>query len=65
MLLRVTVFKVYNKTQVDFFLLYFCMIYEYVYEVSRVALSVQCLATGWMTGRSRFDLRQRRKGFFL
>jgi hypothetical protein len=29
----------------------------------RVAQSVWCLATGWMTGRSRFDLRQRRKDF--
>jgi hypothetical protein len=31
--------------------------------VSRVAQSVQCLATGWPTGRWRFDLRQRRKDF--
>jgi hypothetical protein len=32
-------------------------------NVSRVAQSVQCLATGWMTGRSRFDPRERRKDF--
>jgi hypothetical protein len=32
-------------------------------NVSLVAQSVQCLATGWKTGRSRFDLRQRRKAF--
>jgi hypothetical protein len=32
--------------------------------VSRVAQSMQCLATGWMTARSRFDPRQRRKDFF-
>jgi hypothetical protein len=31
--------------------------------VSRVAQSVQCPATDWTTGRSRFDLRQRRKDF--
>jgi hypothetical protein len=31
--------------------------------VSRVAQSVYCLATGWTTGLSRFDLRQRRKDF--
>jgi hypothetical protein len=31
--------------------------------VSRVAQSVQCPATGWITGRSRFDPRQRRKYF--
>jgi hypothetical protein len=31
--------------------------------VSRVAQSVQCLATGWTTGRSRFDPRQKRKDF--
>jgi hypothetical protein len=30
---------------------------------SRVAQSVQCLVTGWTTGRSRFDPRQRRKDF--
>jgi hypothetical protein len=28
---------------------------------SRVAQSVECLATGWTTGRSRFDPRQRQK----
>jgi hypothetical protein len=28
-----------------------------------VAQSVQCLATGWTTGQSRFDPRQRRKDF--
>jgi hypothetical protein len=32
--------------------------------VSRVAQSVQCLATGWTTGRSRFDPQQRRNDFF-
>jgi hypothetical protein len=32
-------------------------------KVSGVAKSVQCLATGWTTGPSRFDPRQRRKGF--
>jgi hypothetical protein len=31
--------------------------------LSRVALSVSCLATDWTTGRSRFDSRQRRKDF--
>jgi hypothetical protein len=31
--------------------------------VWRVAQSVQCLATGWTTGRSRSDPRQRRKDF--
>jgi hypothetical protein len=30
---------------------------------SQVAQSVQCLATGWTTGRSRFDPRQRWKAF--
>jgi hypothetical protein len=30
-------------------------------DMSRVAQSVYCLATGWTTGRSRFDLRQRQK----
>jgi hypothetical protein len=34
-----------------------------VYIVSWVAQSVQSLATGWTTGRSRFDPRQRRKDF--
>jgi hypothetical protein len=29
----------------------------------RVAQSVQCLATGWTTGRSKFDPWQRRKDF--
>jgi hypothetical protein len=32
-------------------------------QASRVAQWVQCLATGWTTGRSRFDPRQRRKDF--
>jgi hypothetical protein len=32
-------------------------------EVSRVAQSVQCLATGWTTGWLGFDPRQRRKDF--
>jgi hypothetical protein len=32
-------------------------------EVSRVAQSVQCLATAWTTGRLRFDPWQRRKDF--
>jgi hypothetical protein len=31
------------------------------HKVSPVAQSVQCLATGWTTGRSRFDPRQRRE----
>jgi hypothetical protein len=31
--------------------------------VSRVAQSVQCLATGWTTGLLKFDPRQRRKNF--
>jgi hypothetical protein len=31
--------------------------------ISRVAKSVQCLATGWTTGRSRFNPRHRRKDF--
>jgi hypothetical protein len=31
--------------------------------VSRVAQSVQCLATGWTTGRSRIDCPQKRKDF--
>jgi hypothetical protein len=31
--------------------------------MSQVAHSVQCLATGWTTGRSRFDSRQRLKDF--
>jgi hypothetical protein len=31
--------------------------------MTRVAQSVQCLATGWTTGRSRFDPRQRQKDF--
>jgi hypothetical protein len=31
--------------------------------VRQVAQSIQCLATGWTTGRSRFDPRQRRKDF--
>jgi hypothetical protein len=32
--------------------------------VSRIVQSVQCLATGWTTGRIRFDPRQRRKDFY-
>jgi hypothetical protein len=32
-------------------------------RVSRAAQSVQCLATGWTTGRSRFDPRQWQKDF--
>jgi hypothetical protein len=31
--------------------------------VIRVAQSLQCLATGWTTGRLRFDPQQRRKDF--
>jgi hypothetical protein len=31
--------------------------------LSLLAQSVQCMATGWATGRSRFDPRQRRKDF--
>jgi hypothetical protein len=31
--------------------------------VSRVAKAVWCLTTGWTTGRSGFDPRQRRKDF--
>jgi hypothetical protein len=31
--------------------------------MSRVDLSVYCLAMGWTTGRSRFDPQQRRKDF--
>jgi hypothetical protein len=31
--------------------------------LSRVAQSVYCLATGWTTGRSRFDPQQKRKDF--
>jgi hypothetical protein len=31
--------------------------------VSRVVQSAYCLATGWTTGRSRFDPRQSRKDF--
>jgi hypothetical protein len=38
-------------------------IYIYNIIVSRVAQSVQCLATGWTTGSSRFDPRQRRNNF--
>jgi hypothetical protein len=34
-------------------------------EVSRVAQSVQCLATGWTTGRSRIDPRQGQRIFPL
>jgi hypothetical protein len=34
------------------------------FTVSRIAQSVQCLATGWTTERSGFDPRQRRKNFF-
>jgi hypothetical protein len=34
-----------------------------IYCVSRVAQSVQCLATGWTTGRSGFVPWQRRKDF--
>jgi hypothetical protein len=30
---------------------------------ARVTQAVQCLATNWTTGRSRFDSRQWRKGF--
>jgi hypothetical protein len=32
-------------------------------NVSRVAQSVMCLATGWTAGRSRFEPRQRRKDY--
>jgi hypothetical protein len=39
-------------------LLWYCL-------MSRVAQSVQCLATGWTTGRSRFDPWQRRRIFLL
>jgi hypothetical protein len=35
----------------------------YLPLVSRVAQSVYCLATGWTTGRFRFDPRHRRKDF--
>jgi hypothetical protein len=31
--------------------------------MSRVAQTVQCLATSWTTGRSRIDPRHRRKDF--
>jgi hypothetical protein len=37
--------------------------HEYVGGQSRLAQSVYCLAMGWMTGRSRFDPRQRRKEY--
>jgi hypothetical protein len=30
-----------------------------------LAQAVECLATGWTTGRSGFDPRQEQKGFFL
>jgi hypothetical protein len=33
------------------------------WTASRVAQSVQCLATEWMTGLSKFDPRQRQKDF--
>jgi hypothetical protein len=32
-------------------------------EMSRLAQSIQCRATGWTTGRSRFDPRRKRKDF--
>jgi hypothetical protein len=38
---------------------------NYALRWSRVAQSVQCLATGWTTGRSRFDPRQRQRIFPL
>jgi hypothetical protein len=49
-------------TLLDFFIL---VIFGEVYKlrVRRVAQSVQCLATGWTTGRSRFDPRRRRNYF--
>jgi hypothetical protein len=34
-----------------------------LYVGSRVAQSVQCLATDWTTGRPRFDSQQRQKDF--
>jgi hypothetical protein len=34
-----------------------------IISVNRVAQSVQCLATGWTTGRKTFDPQQRRKDF--
>jgi len=34
-----------------------------VYIMSWVAQPVQCPATGWTTGRPRFDLRQKREEF--
>jgi hypothetical protein len=34
-------------------------------RVSQVAQSVQCLTTDWMTGRSKFDPRQRQMIFPL
>jgi hypothetical protein len=36
----------------------------YQVAVSWVAQSVWCLATGWTTGRTTFDPRQRRKDFY-
>jgi hypothetical protein len=42
----------------------FVIMYNVQYvSMSRVAQSVQCLATGWTTDRSRFDSWQRRKDF--
>jgi hypothetical protein len=41
---------------------YLIFVVATVHVVSRVAQAV-CLATGWTTGRSRFDPRQRQKDF--
>jgi hypothetical protein len=34
-------------------------------QVAGVVQSIQCLAMDWMTGRFRFDFRQRQKRFVL
>jgi hypothetical protein len=37
------------------------LLFLYIILYARVAQSLQCLGTGWTTGRSRFDPRQRRQ----
>jgi hypothetical protein len=51
-------YKVYTSCK-----MFVCLRFVYFVKVSRVAQSVYCLATGWTTGRLRFDHRQRRKDF--
>jgi hypothetical protein len=45
--------------------LYHFVVILLVYNMSRVAQTVQCLATSWTTEQSRFDPRQWREDFYF